>query len=221
MAPPTRRRPAPARTPTAWEPAYLPRHEFQDGAVRDSLDYVGLDLSDQPETEHLELLRSRFDRANLHHLHLARATIIDVSFDTCDLSNLNVADSTAHRVEITASRTTGLGLVNSSLRDLSMTGCRGPLSSFRFSRLRDVRFVDCVLSGADFQNCQLTNVSFEGCDLDGAQFSAARVTSARFSNCVLSGIGGVTDLAGAVITEADLAGLAGVLAAAIGLIVER
>ena len=84
-----------------------------------------------------------------------------------------------------------------------------------------MHFVDCGLSGADFTQCQLTNTTFERCELDGAQFSGARVTSARFDHCDLRGIGGVTGLAGAVVTEADLAGLAPALAAAAGITVER
>jgi uncharacterized protein YjbI with pentapeptide repeats len=94
------------------------------------------------------------------------------------------------------------------------------LSSFRFSTLRDVVFVGCTLSGADFQHSRLVNVRFEGCELDGAQFSSVTVTSARFAGCDLTGIGGVTSLTGATVTEADLPGLARVLATALGITVE-
>jgi uncharacterized protein YjbI with pentapeptide repeats len=202
------------------ESAQLPLHAFDDWAVRDGLCFDGAELSGGGEAEHVELLRCRFLRSNLQGVRLGHAMVSDTAFEFCDLSNLQLRDSTLRRVSVSGSRTTGLSLVSCSVRYATFFECRGPLSSFRFSTLRDTTFVNCTLSGADFQHCQLVNVGFEGCELDGAQFSAARVTSARFSSCDLTGIGGVTSLAGATVTEADLPALARVLATALGITVE-
>jgi uncharacterized protein YjbI with pentapeptide repeats len=67
---------------------------------------------------------------------------------------------------------------------------------------------------------ELAALPLPDCELDGAQFSGVEVSVARFTGCELSGVGGVTSLAGATVTEADLPGLARALATAIGLTVE-
>jgi uncharacterized protein YjbI with pentapeptide repeats len=214
------RPPHPPRVAPRLESAQLPLHAFDDWAVRDSLCFDGADLSGSAEAEHVELLRCRYLRSNLQGVRLGHTTVGDTAFELCDLSNLQLRDSTLRRVSISGSRTTGLSLVSCSVRDATFFDCRGPLSSFRFSTLRDVVFVGCTLSGADFQHSRLVNVRFEGCELDGAQFSSVTVTSARFAGCDLTGIGGVTSLTGATVTEADLPGLARVLATALGITVE-
>jgi uncharacterized protein YjbI with pentapeptide repeats len=197
-------------------------HGLDDSAVRDSLYFDGADLTTVPQAEHVELLRTRCVRSNLQGVRFGHATISDTLFELCDLSNLQLRDSTLLRVAVLGCRTTGLSLVSCSVREATFSECRGPLSSFRFSTLRDVVFVDCTLSGADFQHSQhLINVRFQGCELDAAQFSGVTVTSARFAGCDLTGIGGVTALAGATVTEADLPGLARVLASALGMSVEQ
>ncbi len=185
------------------------------------LAYTALDMSGSDIAEHVELARSHISRCSLSKRRFDRTSIIDCSLETCDLSNLEMVESSWSRVEVTDSRITGMTIANGTLRDVTAAGCQGPHSSFRFSTLRDVRFTNCVLRGADFLQCAFDGVVFDGCELDGAQFSGVRVSRARFTNCTLSGIGGVTSLAGAVISEADLAGLAGVLASAVGIVVEK
>lgn len=69
------------------------------------------------------------------------------------------------------------------------------------AELRDVTFLDCDLSDAEFSNAQLTRVSFRRCRFDRIQ-----------------GVGG---LRGATVGPAELAELAGPLAAAAGIAVSE
>ncbi len=77
-----------------------------------------------------------------------------------------------------------------------------------------------MLTRADFQNADLTGARFVNCDLTGAQFSHAKMTGTRLTGCVLAHLGGVSSLAGATVSGADLVALTYTLAGALGINIE-
>jgi uncharacterized protein YjbI with pentapeptide repeats len=96
-------------------------------------------------------------------------------------------------------------------------GCSGDLASFAFSGLERVTFEDCVLTQAQFLEARLYDVRFARCRLDGADFRDARMTQVEFRGCTFEGVTGVEGLRGAALEWADIVGLAGTFAAALGI----
>jgi uncharacterized protein YjbI with pentapeptide repeats len=103
------------------------------------------------------------------------------------------------------------------LEDVMFRGCRVDLAGFRFARLQRVVFEDCVLREADFSDARCRWVRFDGCDLTGAAFAGAQFDDSALRRCTLDGITGVAGLRGAAFEWPAIVGLAGTLAAALGL----
>ena len=74
-----------------------------------------------------------------------------------------------------------------------------------------------MLHEADFAEARGRWVRFEGCDLTGAGFAGARFDESELRRCTLDGITGVEGLRGAALEWSEIVGLAGTLAAALGL----
>jgi uncharacterized protein YjbI with pentapeptide repeats len=211
----TVRRPAKPKPPATLDPATAD-HDLVDEASLRRLGFIDTDLSGRTAML-AEVEQCRFRSADLSNCALERTSFIDCLVEDSDLANLRTVKSSLQRVQLSATRMTGLHWVDGALREVTIADCRANLSSFRFTAFHNVLFENCVLTGADFQNADLTGARFVGCDLTGAQFSHAKMAGTRLSDCVLAGLGGVSSMAGATVSGADLVTLTYTLAAALGI----
>lgn len=191
-----------------------------DEAAFSGLDLGGVDLSGRP-ADGVEFDRCRLAPAALGGAALRRAGFVDCVFAGGSLANLRAERSSMLRVDFDLLRMTGLQWIDGTLRDVTFRECRLDLSAFRFSTLQRVLFVDCNLVRADFTRVDLSGTRFERCDLTAAQFSHATMAGVRLRDCVLDGIGGVESFAGAIVTTADLVGLARTMATALGITIDE
>ena len=165
----------------------------------------------------VEVVATRLERVDLAGAQLAGVVVRDVAVDRGDWSNVVAYQAHLTRSTLHGVRLTGAQIVDSGLSDVVFEDAKLDLAVFRSSRLRRVEFRGCNLARADFANANIGGATFVDCDLAGAQFSQAKASGARFSHCQLDGIGGVTSLRGASMSNDDLVLLTRVFAKALGI----
>ena len=177
---------------------------------------TGADFS-RVAAAHVEIVAARLERVDLAEAHLPGVVVRDVAIDRGDWSNVVAYQAHLTRSTLHGVRLTGAQIIDSGLSDVVFEDAKLDLAVFRSSRLRRVEFRGCNLARADFANASIGGATFIDCDLAGAQFSQAKAEGARFSHCQLDGIGGVTSLRGASMSNDDLVLLTRVFAKALGI----
>jgi len=186
-----------------------------DGAEHADERWAEADLSGA-QAEAVRLRRCHLERVVLDGARLPDLELADVVLESCSLANLFALRAHVARVELRGCRLTGMDLAELGGGDLVLRGCRADLVSLRFARLLRATFVDCALTGADLSGADLRGARFEGCDLSGAELSGARLDRASLLGCRLDGVRSPAALRGVRMRWADVVGLAGAFAAALG-----
>ena len=158
----------------------------------------------------------RFEDADHTGTERTDLSLTDTELVRCNLANVQARGVRATRVVVSQSRLTGIALTEGRLTDVVVRGCSGDLASFSFTGLERVTFEDCVLTQAQFLEARCYDVRFVRCRLDGADFRDARMTQVELRGCTLDGIVGVEGLRGAALEWAEVVGLAGTFADALG-----
>ena len=78
-------------------------------------------------------------------------------------------------------------------------------------------FDGCLLGQTEFREALLRSVRFEHCDITEADLTGLRIDRCELRSCTLDGLVGIERLRGAAMPWHDLVGLAGMLAAALGI----
>ncbi|MDG6109502.1 pentapeptide repeat-containing protein [Dactylosporangium aurantiacum] len=208
--------PAKPRPPKALELATVDEDDLRDEGTFTGLGFYDLELTGR-SAKGAEFRQCRFNRTDLSGTAFVKVSLTDCLVERSNFANLHGDQSTLLRVAFRDSRLTCLQWLDGVLRDVTLRDCRIDLSAFRATKFAAVAFEDCNLAGADFTGADLTGATFTRCDLTGAQFSAATMTGTRLDQCDLSGVAGVTSLAGATVSTADLVTLSHTLAAALGI----
>lgn len=134
-----------------------------------------------------------------------------------NLANLTLVKGSLQRCAFSGCRMTGLALADTTLQDVRFTDCLIDLSAFGFSRFRRVIFSGCILRDADFGDARFEHSRFHRCELPGARFTGARFTTSEMRGCALEGVQGIEGLKGVAMDWSDVVGLAGEMAAALGI----
>jgi uncharacterized protein YjbI with pentapeptide repeats len=172
-----------------------------------------------PLEDHAQIARARLVEADFSGVRARGVDLVDCELRTCNVANLLVTKSALTRVAFTGCRMTGFGCPEAALEDVTFTDCLLDLAAFGFARLRRVSFENCVLRDADFREARFESVRFADCDLTEAWFSGARFDRSELRRCTLDGLRGVDGLRGAALEWGDVVGLAGTMAAALGIVV--
>lgn len=101
-----------------------------------------------------------------------------------------------------------------------LSGCKLDSVNLRDARLTRVRFQDCLLRDVDFGGATLKQTTFTGCTLTGVDFSRAKLDRVDLRGSELGLIVGPEPLRGAIVSTAQLAAIAPVLAEALGIVVD-
>ncbi len=141
----------------------------------------------------------------------------DVVLANANLANRRGQGVLVERARLRGCRMTGIQLGESIVRDLVVEDSRVDLAAFRMSRLERVVFRGCQLQELDLVEAQLSSVVFERCDLTGADFTNARFGRCEMRGCTLLDAVGIERLRGVAMPWDDIVGLAGQMAAAIGI----
>jgi uncharacterized protein YjbI with pentapeptide repeats len=208
--------PARPRTPTILDQVNGARARIEAEGHYQNVHVIGADLS-RLTAAHVEVVAARLERVDLAGAQLPGVVVRDVVIDRGDWANIVAYQAHLTRSTLRGVRLTGAQIVDGGLSDVVFEDAKLDLAVFRSSRMRRVEFRGCNLARADFANASIGGATFIDCDLAGAQFSQAKAEGARFSHCQLDGIGGVTSLSGASMSNDDLVLLTRVFAKALGI----
>jgi uncharacterized protein YjbI with pentapeptide repeats len=194
-------------------PGNLAPAEDYDSAHFDQLDLTGPDASGS------RFLDCAFTRVSIQDGRLRRARFADVWLRDVRLMSTTLAETSWVDAAVIGSAAAGVEAYGAQLRRVSLRGCKLDSVNFREAALVDVTFDNCVLRDVDFAGATLTRTAFRGSQLTTTNFARVTLDQVDLRGAEL----GITIdpgcLRGAIVTTAQLAEIAPLLAESIGLIV--
>jgi uncharacterized protein YjbI with pentapeptide repeats len=170
-----------------------------------------------PPEDHAEWRELALTGSDLSGLRMRALEVTDVAFDKCNLANLTAVKAMMTRSAFTGCRMTGFAFPDGAIDDARFSDCLIDLGTFGFTRFRRTIFSGCILRDADFTESSFDSVRFHRCELEGASFAGARFVRSEMRGCALEGIQGVEGLRGVALDWSDIVGLAGTMAAHLGI----
>lgn len=201
------------------EPDVPPHLEPADVAELDDASTAGVDLigADLPALTGAQVDSSDLSRIRANTAQWQRVTLADCRLDGGDLANLVWREGSLMRCSLREARLTGALLVDVRARSTLLEGVQATLSTWHGVQLRGVVLRGCDLSEATFTDTVFDQVLLESCTLTGAQLSGLHCREVQLRDCRLEGVGGVTALRGARITEGDAFALLPAMARELGI----
>jgi uncharacterized protein YjbI with pentapeptide repeats len=186
--------------------------------VYDSAHFDGLDLA-APEAPGSRFLDCAFTRVSIQDGQLRRAQFTDVWLRDVRLISTTLAGSSWLDAVIAGSVAAGVEAFGAELRRVTFRGCKLESVNFRDAELTDVAFEDCVLRDVDFAGAALTRTAFRGSRLAATSFVRVTLDKVDLRGAELGITIDPTCLRGAIVTRAQLAEMAPLLADSLGLTV--
>jgi len=184
----------------------------------DSVEFRDLDLGDQ-DAPGSRFIESGLFNCRLDGTTLRKARLTDCLLDGVRAGNLDMTGSFWRDVVVSDCRFGALTVPDNSIERVRITDGKIDFLNARDAELTDVRFEGCQLGEAEFGGATLRRVSFVDCQIHRLEFSHATLQDVDLSRSELRQLGGIESLSGAVISEDQLAQLAPILAAHLGLTV--
>ncbi len=138
----------------------------------------------------------------------------DVQASTIDLS-----DSTWRDSHVSGGRFGAVTLIGATWSGIRVRGCHLGFVNLAGAQLDDVRFEGCEIGSLDARTARLRSVAFVDCSMDELNVAGATLSTVDLSGARLRALIGVESLRGAIVSEAQLADLAPIFAAELGLVV--
>lgn len=188
------------------------------GEVYDTAHFDGAEVED-PDAEGARFLECAFTHVSVRGGRLDRARFSDVWLRDVRLTGVRLADSAWVDATVSQSALAGVAAFGAQLTRVVFSGCKLEAVNFRSARLTEVVFADCVLREADFAGATLARCSFVGSRLAGTDFTQASLQDVDLRGAELGLIVGPDSLRGAVLTTAQVADIAPLLAESMGIAV--
>jgi uncharacterized protein YjbI with pentapeptide repeats len=201
--------------------ALVPRRDgWQPGAEYDCAHF------DQLTLDGTDGSGSRFLECALTHVscqagQLRRATFTDTWLADVRLTGTGLAESAWTGVQIADSAIAGAEAFGARLRGVVLRGCKLDSVNLRDAALTDVVFDSCLLRDVDFTGATLTRSAFPGCRLTGTTFVKASLDTVDLRGAELGITADPGSLRGMVVTSAQFAAMADLLASTLGITVEE
>jgi uncharacterized protein YjbI with pentapeptide repeats len=202
----------------------LPELQPADGGdlgadgYHDAVEFRDLDLSGQ-EAPRCRFIESGLFNCSLDGTALRESRLTDCLLDGVRAGALDMTGSFWRDVVVNDCRFGAFTVPASAMVRVRVTGGKIDFLNARDAELTDVRFEGCRLGEVEFGGARLRRVTFADCRIERVEFSRATLHEVDLSRSQLRLLGGVDRLSGAVISEAQLAQLAPVLAGHLGLTV--
>jgi uncharacterized protein YjbI with pentapeptide repeats len=194
-------------------PGDLAPAEDYDSAHFDQLDLTGPDASGS------RFLDCAFTRVSIQDGRLRRARFADVWLRDVRLISTTLAETSWVDAAVIGSVAAGVEAFGAQLRRVSLRGCKLDSVNFREAALVDVTFDSCVLRDVDFAGATLTRTAFRGSQLTTTNFARVTLDQVDLRGAELGITIDPECLRGAIVTTAQLAEIAPLLAESIGVIV--
>jgi uncharacterized protein YjbI with pentapeptide repeats len=155
------------------------------------------------------------DGGRLRKSRFTDTTLRDTRFVACDL-----AETAWQDVTLTSCALAGVQVYSASMRRVRFVDCKLDSVNFRGATLTEVQFENCLLRDAEFGSATLKRAGFGGSTLERAVFTKVTCTDVDLRGATLGITAGYESLRGATIDSVQLVGLAPLLAAHLGIVVD-
>jgi uncharacterized protein YjbI with pentapeptide repeats len=196
-----------------------------DGDIDAELDYdtVLFERTEfrDPHGSNARFLDCAFRQVTISEGRLPRASLRGVWLRDVRMTGTFLAESSWQDATVIGSSLAGIQLFGAALRRVVFSGCKLDSVNFRAASLTDVTFDRCVLRDADFGGATLTACAFPGTELTRVDLS--KVTMERTDLRGAASLGLIIDassLRDAIISSAQLAIVAPVLAETLGIVID-
>jgi uncharacterized protein YjbI with pentapeptide repeats len=201
--------------------AALVRH---DGGIDAELDYDTVlfertEFTD-PHGPNARFLDCAFRQVSISAGRMPRASLRGVWLRDVRMTGTHLAESSWQDATVIGSSLAGIQLFGAVLRRVVFSGCKLDSVNFRAARLTDVTFDGCVLRDVDFGGATLTACAFPGTELTRVDFSKVTMERTDLRGASLGLVIDAGSLRGAIISSAQLAIVAPVLAETLGIVID-
>jgi len=207
------------------DPIALPELDDNSGGLlgagdnRDAERYDGVDLA-----EH-DLTGITFTECEFHGVDFDQAKLRGASFLECIASDLHAPvfsapASTWRDVHIGQSRLGSVELYDANFRSVRIEGSKLDFVNLRNATLTDVLLTNCIIGELDLGGATVHRLHLQDCRIGTLDVTHARLTDADLRSSDYGAIHGIDGLRAAIIDDAQLALLAPLLAAHLGIRVE-
>jgi uncharacterized protein YjbI with pentapeptide repeats len=175
---------------------------------------------DSPHMPNAHFLECAFRQVSITDGRLPRASLRDVWLRDVRLTGTTFAEGAWLDVTVIGSSIAGVQIFGAELRRVIFSACKLDSVNFRASKLTGVTFHDCVLRDVDFAGATLTQCSFPGSALTRVDLSKVTMDRTDLRGAELGLIIDTNSLRGAIISSGQLATVAPVLAATLGIVID-
>jgi uncharacterized protein YjbI with pentapeptide repeats len=175
---------------------------------------------DKPQMPNAHFLECAFRQVSIADGRLSRASVRDTWMRDIRLTSTTFAEGAWLDVTVIGSSVAGVQIFGSELRRVVFSGCKLDSVNFRAAKLTGVTFHNCVLRDVDFAGATLTQCSFPGSALTRVDFSKVTMDRTDLREAELGLIIDADSLRGAIISSGQLAIVAPVLAATLGIVID-
>lgn len=192
---------------------------WQPGAEYDCAHFDQLTL-DGPDGSGSRFLECALTQVSCQGGQLRRAIFTDTWLAGVRLTGTGLAESAWTGVQIADSAIAGAEAFSARWRGVTLHGCKLDSVNLRDATLTDVVFDNCLLRDADFTGASLTRTAFPGCRLTAVTFVKASLDTVDLRGAELGIAADPGSLRGMVVTPAQFAAMADLLATTLGITVE-
>lgn len=185
----------------------------------DSVHFDKLDLSD-PSAANASFLECAFTHVSVQGGRLRRARFSDVWLRDVRLTAIDLAETNWLDGTFIGGVVAGATVFGAQLRRVAFRGCKLDSVNFRGAGLIEVTFEDCLLRHVDFANATLTRTAFPGSRLEQVDLTGVTLDHVDLRGAELGLVIGPDSLRGAIISTAQLAQVAPVIAESLGIVVD-
>jgi uncharacterized protein YjbI with pentapeptide repeats len=190
--------------------------DFQRGGRYDGARYSrvaadGLDLGGA------DFIDCEFRGAAFNEAQLRGSTFRDCILEELYAPVFLAARSTWREVEIRNARLGSAELHESGWQSVRIDGGKLDFLNLRGAKLTDVLISDCIINELDLGSAIGTRVALKNCTIGSLDFTGAKLQDFDIRGTELRGISGLGSLGGVIIDDVQLALLAPLLAAHVGL----
>ncbi len=181
--------------------------------------FTDLDLTGA-QAQDARFLDCAFDGAGLDEVRLDRAHLIDTTLTACRAGTLHAPDGQWRDVAVRDCRLGAVQAHGAVLTRLTITGGKLDYLNLRGARLETVRLAGVTIGDLDLATARVEHLVLEDCRVGRLDVQGAALVDVDLRGAELARIDGPAGLKGATISEQQLAELAAVFAAHLGVVVD-
>jgi uncharacterized protein YjbI with pentapeptide repeats len=199
----------------------LIRHDGPLDAEReyDTVLFTGAEF-DKAHMPNAHFLECAFQRVAITDGRLTRTKVRSTWMRDVRLTGTSLAEGAWVDVTVVGSSFAGVEFFGTEFHRVLFSGCKLDSVNFRAAKLTGVTFHNCVLRDVDFAGATLTQCSFAGSSLTRVDLSKVTMDGTDLRDAELGLIIDTASLRGAIISSGQLALVAPVLAAALGIVID-